>query len=115
MEVLHTPPVAASFTSLAEHQSRTPESFYSGPPVLHYHSDRCKVVILESDLTASPALKALRGPVVANTNGGAGNNVNGAQEGEGETNEDKEIVIDGVDVWVASEYVFSCQILLGEL
>jgi nucleotide-sensitive chloride channel 1A len=97
MEVLRTPPVAASFTPLAEHQSRTPESFFTGSPVLHYHSDRCKVIVLESDLTAAPALNALRGPVV-NTNGGA-------QEVRGETTSEKEIVIDEVDVWVTSESV----------
>ncbi|KAL1984053.1 hypothetical protein VTN96DRAFT_9650 [Rasamsonia emersonii] len=117
MEVLHTPPVASSFTPLAEHQSRTPESFYDGPPVLHYHSDRCKVVILESDLTAAPALNALCGPAVS-SNGDA--EVNGSatappvaettaaaaaaeQDAEGETTQEKEIVIDDVDVWVTSD------------
>jgi nucleotide-sensitive chloride channel 1A len=105
MEVFHTPPLASSFTPLAEHQSRTPESFYDGPPVLHYHSDRCKVVVLESDLTASPALNALRGPVVS-TNGNAvnGSSATATQEA-GETTQEKEIVIDDVDVWVTSEYV----------
>lgn len=120
MEVLHTPPVASSFTPLAEHQSRTPESFYDGPPVLHYHSDRCKVVVLESDLTAVPALNALRGTGAGATNGDAGDaSVNGSaaaaattaaaaeQEAEGETTQEKEIVIDDVDVWVTSEYVLS--------
>ncbi|KAL1970939.1 hypothetical protein VTN77DRAFT_2773 [Rasamsonia byssochlamydoides] len=101
MEVFHTPPVASSFTPLAEHQSRTPESFYDGPPVLHYHSDRCKVVILESDLTAAPALNALRGPAV--TNGNAVNGSATAQEAGGETTQEKEVVIDDVDVWVTSD------------
>lgn len=90
MEVLQNPPLASSFTPLAEHQSRTPQSFYDGPPVLHYHSSRCKVVILESDISASPALNTLRGGVTV---------ANGSSEGQ----EGKEIVIDGVDVFVTSE------------
>jgi chloride channel, nucleotide-sensitive, 1A len=88
MEVLQTPPSASSFTSLAEHQSRTPQSFYDGAPVLHYHSSRCKVVVLESDLAASHALNSLRGGI---------SNVNGS------SNEGAEIVLESVDVFVASE------------
>ena len=30
-------PTLDSFTSLAEHQSQTPTSFYSAKPVLHFH------------------------------------------------------------------------------
>lgn len=99
MEVLQNPPSASSFTPLAEHQSRTPQSFYGGPPVLHYHSSRCKVVILESDLIASPALSTLRGGAAV---------ANGSSEAAHETQEGKEIVIDGVDVFVTSELVPMC-------
>lgn len=91
MEILRTPPQAASFTPLAEHQSRTPQSFYDGAPVLHYHSARCKIVILESEIARSPALRTLRGS--ADTNGSAAH----------DEAEEKETVIDGVDVWAASE------------
>lgn len=94
MEVLQRPPSASSFTPLAEHQSRTPQSFYGGPPVLHYHSSRCKVVILESDLSASPALNTLRGGAAV---------VNGSSGAAHESQERKDIVIDGVDVFVTSE------------
>lgn len=93
MEILRTPPQAAAFTPLAEHQSRTPESFYNGAPVLHYHSERCKIVILESELARSPALRTLRGSEASNTNG----------SGAVHEAEEKETVIDGVDVWTASE------------
>jgi chloride channel, nucleotide-sensitive, 1A len=103
MEVLHTRPVPSSFTSLAEHQSRTPESFYSGPPVLHFHSDRCKIIILESDLTASPGLNAMRGSPISNDDAvnGSRHDASYVQDAE----QEKEVVIDGVDVWVTSEYV----------
>ncbi|WEW56021.1 hypothetical protein PRK78_001456 [Emydomyces testavorans] len=96
MEVLHNSPTTSSFVSLAEHQSRTPESFYSGPPILHYCSERCKVVILEKELTSTSALSGLR---PSNASQGA---TNGAPAVE-DSNAQEEIVIDGVNVWVTSE------------
>ncbi|PGH16318.1 hypothetical protein AJ79_01860 [Helicocarpus griseus UAMH5409] len=96
MEVLRSAPESSSFVPLAEHQSHTPESFYSGPAVLHHFSERCKVVILERELSKSTALSGLRSNA---TDGGATNGTSAA----GDSEEDKEIVIDGVDVWVTSE------------
>ncbi|PLN81586.1 regulator of volume decrease after cellular swelling-domain-containing protein [Aspergillus taichungensis] len=90
MESLHTPPETSSFVLLADHQARTPSSFHSGPPVLHYHSKACKLVIQDSDLAASPALASLRGQAAAGVNGSA-------PEGE------NQLVIEGVDVWVTSD------------
>jgi nucleotide-sensitive chloride channel 1A len=89
MEVLNTSPEVSSFVPVAEHQSRTPSSFYSGPPVLHYHSQRCKIVVLERELLASPALNALRGE--------------NATHNASTEDDEKEVAIDGVDVWVTSE------------
>lgn len=34
---LRSPPSVAAYTALSEHETRTPSSFYEGPPVLHYH------------------------------------------------------------------------------
>ncbi|RAK98920.1 Voldacs domain-containing protein [Aspergillus ibericus CBS 121593] len=91
METLTTPPDTTSFIPLAEHQSRTPSSFHSGPAVLYSHHQNCKLVILERDVLAIPALSALRGsPSTANGTSST-------------TDEDKEIVIEGVNVWVTSE------------
>ncbi|EAS31186.1 chloride channel, nucleotide-sensitive, 1A [Coccidioides immitis RS] len=97
MEVLHDAPNPASFVTLAEHQSHTPESFYSGPPILHHLSERCKVVILDGDLTSTPALSGLR-PSTAGPDA-----TNGAPTVEASGDQEKEVVIDGVDVWVTSE------------
>lgn len=88
MEVLRTAPEASSFVPIAEHQSRTPSSFHDGPAVLHYQSQRCKVVILERDLVANPALNALHGA----------NAANGSAD-----DEEKEVAIEDVDTWVTSE------------
>lgn len=100
MEPLRTPPEASSFVLLADHQSRTPASFHSGPPVLHYHSKQCKLAIFEHDLVSVPALNAIRGDAA----GAAATATNGSS-GDIENGEGKEIVIDGLDVWVTSEYV----------
>ncbi|KAJ5831857.1 hypothetical protein N7474_000168 [Penicillium riverlandense] len=96
MEALRTAPDTSSFVPLAEHQSRTPSSFHSGPPVLHYHSQRCKVVILERDLLATPALNALRGESAAAS-------ANGSAQEDHDEGEGKDIAIEGVDAWVSSE------------
>ncbi|KAJ5177184.1 uncharacterized protein N7482_003061 [Penicillium canariense] len=98
MEVFHTSPEASSFVTIAEHQSRTPSSFHSGPPVLHYHSQRCKVVILERDLLATPALNALRGESASANGTSAGDAAQEAQDDEGH-----EVAIEGVDTWVTSD------------
>lgn len=92
MEILHSPPSSSTFIPLAEHQSQTPESFYSGPPVLHHLSRGCKIVILDQDLKSSPALSGLQAGGNGSTNG---------EDGDG----DKEVIVEGVDVWIASEYV----------
>ncbi|GAD98539.1 conserved hypothetical protein [Paecilomyces variotii No. 5] len=108
MEVLRSPPSTSSFVPLAEHQARTPASFYSGPPVLHYVSERCKVVVLERDLLAAPAINAMRREGSSNTANGNENGVNGSsQAANGEEEEGKEVVLDDIDVWVTSECVKS--------
>ncbi|PWY90807.1 hypothetical protein BO70DRAFT_307071, partial [Aspergillus heteromorphus CBS 117.55] len=94
MEPLTTAPDTTTFVPIAEHQSRTPSSFYSGPAVLHYHQQNCSLVVLERDLAAVPALAALRDtattPATAN-----GHTTDDAEE--------TEVVIPGVSVWVTSD------------
>lgn len=106
MEPLRSAPEASSFVLLADHQSRTPASFHSGPPVLHYHSKQCKLVILERDLLSIPALNAIRGSTPT-ANGSSDHTPtatasnNATADGEG--GQENELVVDGVDVWVTSE------------
>lgn len=104
MEPLTSAPETSAFVSLSVHQSRTPDSFHSGPAVLHYHATNCKLVGLEHDLSSTPALNTLRGAEVNGSNSSPENlQSNDANGGEGET--EKEVVIEGLDVWVTSEYV----------
>lgn len=103
MEVIREPPKASTFIPLAEHQSATPASFYTGPPVLHYHSDRSKVIILERDASGAALLEPLllhaNDSEATATNGGA--ETNGHQESTDSDAQEK--VIEEIDVWVTSE------------
>ncbi len=38
LTTIHASPPLDSFTTLAEHQSHTPATFYGAKPVLHYHA-----------------------------------------------------------------------------
>ncbi|KAE8374224.1 regulator of volume decrease after cellular swelling-domain-containing protein [Aspergillus bertholletiae] len=95
MEPLQTPPDTSSFVLLADHQSRTPSSFHSGPAVLHYHSKHCKLSILEHELLANPTPNSLRGADATTP-------ANGTETQNGDA-DSRELVIDGVDVWVTSD------------
>ena len=103
MESLREAPNATSFIPLAEHQSATPASFYSGPPVLHYYSDRCKVLVLDRELGISPDLAAFAegSESKARTSDGAVNGESEQNSQEDTPTSQKEML--EVDVWVTSE------------
>ncbi|KAK5258620.1 hypothetical protein LTR40_007544 [Exophiala xenobiotica] len=112
MEVLHEPPKASSFTPLAEHQSTTPASFYSGPPVLHYYSDRSKLLVLEHEVESISAFTPLLQRATSVT---SQPHSNGAGEANGHDAADTQPqpqppstqkVLDDVDVWVTSDKLF---------
>lgn len=106
MEVLREPPNSASFVPLVEHQSTTPASFYSGPPVLHYYSDRSKVIVLRHELSSAPAFAPLFSS--------ADDTVQPASDGHPQANGDSDVqkVVNEVDVWVTSEYATLANFLL---
>lgn len=57
---IRTPPsVADDFVELAEYQSQTPETFFGGKPVLHYHALNARVWI-PTVLDLPPALPIFR-------------------------------------------------------
>lgn len=104
METLNEAPTQGSFVPLAEHQSATPASFYSGPPVCHYFSDRSKIVVLQDELENAPALRHLviRSKEVGHANGSAA-------EGTSNGSTAEQTVVENVDIWVTSEYVARCR------
>ncbi|KAJ5223399.1 hypothetical protein N7468_007941 [Penicillium chermesinum] len=65
-------------------------SFHEGPPILHYHGEKCKLVTLKRDLNAEPLLNALRREIWM-------------QSEESSEDDETEVVIDDLDVWVASD------------
>lgn len=96
MEALRDPPNAAEFTPLAEHRAATPASFYTGPPVLHYHSDRSKVLILEREVAGNAVLE----PLLQHAQAAGEPQPNGHDQSS-----DAQKVLEEVDVWVTSQYV----------
>ena len=103
MEVISKAPEVSDFVPLIEHLSATPASFYSGPPVLHYYSQRCQVIVLEGDMNKSAAFQRLvQGAKRSNTNGNSSNG-NDAEVSSLADEVSAQRVIDGIDVWVTSE------------
>ncbi|KAL8949514.1 MAG: hypothetical protein Q9222_004391, partial [Ikaeria aurantiellina] len=98
MEILHTPPNHDQFTPLSSHQSQTPSSFYSGPPVLHHYSSSTTILINSHDLSSSPAITALAPPTQSQTNGST---PHAAEDNAGDAGQ--EVRIQGIDVWVTSD------------
>ncbi|KAL8856842.1 MAG: hypothetical protein Q9178_006559 [Gyalolechia marmorata] len=98
MEVLHAAPTKGQFTPLSTHESQTPSSFHSGPPVLHYLSPSTTISINSQDLESAPAFQNLVSPQ-QRSNGSVNSATEDEPEGIGH-----EITIEGVDVWVTSEY-----------
>ncbi|RAL12742.1 Voldacs domain-containing protein [Aspergillus homomorphus CBS 101889] len=101
MEPLTTAPDTTTFTPLAEHQSRTPSSFHSGPAILHYHSTNCKLVVLERDLHAHATLRALQPNT--STNGEHALAPTSTTSAETASTPEKEVTVAGISVWVTSD------------
>ncbi|KAL9100186.1 MAG: hypothetical protein Q9163_004407 [Psora crenata] len=116
MEVIHASPTDSQYILLSTFQSQTPESFDSGPPVLHHHSPSATLKIYASELDVSPALSTLASGAHRHrvSEGGTVNGDTRHEEGEEEKedqvdhgNEEEiiEVEIAGIDIWVTSEYV----------
>ena len=90
MEVIHEAPEKSTFTPLFEFQSQTPESFFS-TPVLYHQTSSARIVVLQSELDLSPAISKLQH---------AGSASAGVDR---DSEEDHEVVIDDVEVWITSE------------
>lgn len=101
MEILYTPPNRDRYIPLSQHQSATPSSFYSGPPVLHHASPFTTLLIQSSDIKKAPALRSLVPHHEPQSNGFSHSETDESLERA----EDEEIEIHPVDVWVTSEYI----------
>ena len=99
MEVIHNAPTHESFIPLSTHQSQTPESFFSGPPVLYHHTAAATLRVQANELASAPALKTLFEDAQPSTNDAP--TTNGHAHGE---EDEREMEVKGVDIWVSSEY-----------
>lgn len=88
-------PAASDYVPLAEHQSQTPETFFGGKPVLHYHAAGAKAFVPKSQISRLPFMPAAVAPADAN-----------AASEEIEGSEEEELVDQEVDIFVGSEYVW---------
>ncbi|KAF8469450.1 regulator of volume decrease after cellular swelling-domain-containing protein [Kalaharituber pfeilii] len=62
LEVLPHPIQLDKYISLAEHESRTPASFFNSPPILHLRCENCKVQIPSDLLEPEGPLQSVFGP-----------------------------------------------------
>ncbi|TQS36303.1 hypothetical protein Golomagni_03254 [Golovinomyces magnicellulatus] len=51
---IHTAPDLDSFTALEDHQSKTPDTFYEAKPVLYFHDNNARALIVKSQLVKLP-------------------------------------------------------------
>jgi len=80
---IREPPPLDSFTSLAEHQSQTPTTFFGAKPVLHHHIPSGRALIQRDQTSTLPIFTAHDGPA----------QVDGSDHR-----------VETVDVFVSSEY-----------
>lgn len=91
---IRTAPALDSYTTLADHQSQTPTSFFGAKPVLHFHTTSARALI--------PKDQASRLPIFGSSDGAA-------QDTESSNNESGDEAATGgleeeiVDVFVSSE------------
>ncbi len=109
MEILREAPKPSSLVPLLEHQSSTPASFYTGPPVLHYYSDRSKLVVLEHEAQSIPALA----PLLQHATSNAPSESNGTDSSNGDSPSRTQKIIADLDVYVTSDKLFLFSTILN--
>lgn len=87
LTIIRSVPELDKYTPLSVHQSQTPASF--SIPVLHLRNENCKLVLSRDQTSLLPIFgdKAT------------------ASSGQGVEAGEDVVEVDGIDVWVTSEYV----------
>ena len=94
LEIIAAPPATDSFTPLSAHQSRTPESFFGGKPVLYYEDKDARIVASRDQLDTLPIFRQ------------SGSTDNGADEGASANGHDariEDVLITDIGIWVTSQ------------
>ena len=92
LELLSTAPQPADFTTLEEHQSATPGTFFGGKPVLHAHHAGLTLAVPRDQLHLNPGIERFT--------------TNSSQDEstiDGPSENSEPALIEGVDIWVGSE------------
>ncbi|CAG8956489.1 hypothetical protein HYFRA_00003875 [Hymenoscyphus fraxineus] len=90
---IHSPPALDSFTSLSDHQTQTPATFFGATPVLHYHATGARALAQRHLLSKLPILTQDGG-----TNGNASSNTGTETEGSASDN-----IVESIDIFASSE------------
>jgi chloride channel, nucleotide-sensitive, 1A len=91
---IHTSPALDSFTSLTDHQSQTPTSFFETKPVLHFHALGARALI--------PRDKASKLAIFGVVNASSTNGTTGT-ETSNDITENQALIVEVVDIFVSSE------------
>jgi nucleotide-sensitive chloride channel 1A len=91
---IHTSPALDSFTSLTDHQSQTPTSFFGAKPVLHFHALGAQALI--------PRDKASKLAIFGAVNASSTNGIT-ATEPSNDNTESQTSIVEVVDIFVSSE------------
>jgi hypothetical protein len=86
---IHAAPALDTFTTLADHQSQTPTSFYGANPVLHYHATGIRAMAAQEHVSKLPIFTTTESQ---STTGEAAGSEGGLK-------------IENVDAFVSSEYL----------
>lgn len=92
---IHSPPALDSFTSLADHQTQTPATFFGAKPVLHYHATGARAVAQKHLVSKLP--------VFAQDGGSNGDATSNTEAETGASASDT--AVESIDVFASSEYV----------
>ncbi|KAF2232852.1 hypothetical protein EV356DRAFT_534357 [Viridothelium virens] len=98
VNIVHSAPAIENFTPLAEHQEQTPETFFGGKPVLHFHSTDAQLLIEKEALEANEAFSRLYSAQHEPTRAGASVNGDAAANAT-----HTQITVPDIDIWVTSE------------
>lgn len=84
LTIIREAPELGRYTPLSTHQSQTPASF--SVPVLHFRNENCKLVLTKDQTHLLPIFNDDKSAV------------------DGNDGSSEEVEVDGIDVWVTSEY-----------
>ena len=97
---IRSAPALDSFTSLVDHQSQTPASFYGAKPVLHHHIVGASVLITSDQRSKLPVFRSVNAEIHGGSTSGESPTASEGASMQGESPHIGDVV---VDIYVSSE------------